>query len=355
VKREELILDVAKDMDMDLLVRARQTFFPESDQAALRYVDWSYRNNPAGPVYACLILEGETVAGQYVNIPISVILHGKTQKASYSLDTFVHPDYRRQGIFVRLAETLFRHIADEGCLFTIGMPNRLSRPGFLGSLGFVEPFGVYSFLRPLSLALGSGQLSRGILTGVPFGGIKRLIRRMRVLEFNRTEGPDDQWVDTLWQSCLPHIVLDLNKDARWVRWRYTENPRARYDFLTATERDGRPVGYVVWQHERHVFKRFERYFERGLSYLYLMDVVAEDLLTALCLVWTFINEIAKDHNFVRVTAPARGRLAYVLFSSGFFPVRRVSFIYRAHHQFVPAAGDLKGSKWPVTTCYWDVM
>ena len=299
---------------MDLILRARKEFFNNSETDDISYVTWLYKMNPAGPLYGCYLLDEDTIAGQYINIPIAVVVNGALHTASYSLHTFTHHDYRRQGVFIRMATELFQHISEGGCVFTIGMPNNLSRPGFIDKLGFVEPFSVLSYIRPMTIHPQAGRLTRKVLTNIPFGWIPRLAKKVNSLEFHKTSNPDSQWVDALWESIVPSVIFGLHKDSRWLYWRYIDNPTSRYAFLTATRKDGMPGGYVVW--------KTERCRARGFSFTYIMDIVSTDWLTAAALIQTFFDEIAMDYDLVRAIAPIRNALSYLFVTFGFVPVKK---------------------------------
>jgi GNAT superfamily N-acetyltransferase len=73
--------------------------------------------------------------------------------ATLSLDTMVHPDFRGQGMFTKLAEDLYGRIANDGMPIVYGFPNAQSHGGFVKYLKWVdlvEPLPI--FVRPLKFS-----------------------------------------------------------------------------------------------------------------------------------------------------------------------------------------------------------
>ena len=100
------------------------------------YLRWLYRDNPAGEVVGFnAVHEGQVVA-HYVTIPIQVEIDGGVQRGLLSLNTVTHPAHQGKKLFTRLAEQTYRHGAEQGHGFVIGVSNRNSTPGMTKSLGF---------------------------------------------------------------------------------------------------------------------------------------------------------------------------------------------------------------------------
>ena len=99
------------------------------------YLHWLYLNNPLGrPVGYNAYSKGKLV-GHYVCIPSSWSYENKTYKGLLSLNTAVHPDFQRKGIFSKLAEKTYNFAQKDEYDFVYAVSNSNSTHGFM-KLGF---------------------------------------------------------------------------------------------------------------------------------------------------------------------------------------------------------------------------
>jgi GNAT superfamily N-acetyltransferase len=332
--RTWIVHQVDPERDRDMLLRAREVFWGKPDED---YLQWFYYNNPAGTLFCALAMDGETIAGQYVVIPLNLIVNGELTKGSLSLDTFTNPKYRRQGIFTILAEDVFSCLIAQGFSMTLGFPNKLSRPGFLNKLHFTEPYRAYTMVRPISPIPGKHPLLGKVSARMPLGFFNKVVGRLKGLTFEQTNKPDIQIFDELWQARCGNIAFGHVKDAAWMNWRYLNHPRQSYQFLIARYRDGRPAGYLVWN-EKIRDLRF------GYKYLVLMDVVNTEWWIGTFLLQTFLEVAATSVNAVKALSVLWSPPFFQLMATGFVPVKPISVIRRLHENAtVNLAHRLTGS------------
>ena len=84
---------------------------------------WQYVENPTGTVYVDLAVAGNRVASIYASLPVRMRINGAVRLAIQSLDTLTDVEYRGQGLFVRLARSLFARATDERVALVYGFPN----------------------------------------------------------------------------------------------------------------------------------------------------------------------------------------------------------------------------------------
>ncbi len=318
--------------DRELIIRARKRLMKLEDES---YADWLYFDNPAGNLRAMLAMDGEVVAGQYVVVPLNFWLDGEKVTGTLSLDTVTHEDYRNQGIFTGLAEALFSRINDQGIQFTIGFPNENSRPGFLGKLHFEQPCSFHGFYRPVVPMPDWAIGLRRSVTRLPFLG-----------RIETTDCPDEAWLEGMWAKEREQKSATMLKDAKFVRWRYAQNPAQNYRFMTMSRRNGDPVGYVVWNEKSEPAPI-------GLS-TSLMDVVASDPLSAHVLLSAWIEEVRGRATLLKAYATIPTLESAILMASGFIPYGRKTFIARDHSSNQEMRRRLL-RKWPISKVYSDVF
>ena len=125
-----------------------RSVWPVNNRLTLKYLDWLYRENPAGRAIGCNAYHGGRLAGHYVIIPFSAQLDGQNFTAALSLNTAVDESHRGQGLFRKLAEATYATAAEDGIDHVVGIANANSTPGFVKSLGFqlvtqLEPYLIF--------------------------------------------------------------------------------------------------------------------------------------------------------------------------------------------------------------------
>lgn len=118
------------------------------------YFSMKYDTAYTGAQYTGYIAyDGHTPVAYYGVVPMLVSMQGKPVLAAQSCDTMTHPAYRRQGLFIELAQQAFVLARQEGIHLVFGFPNQHSYPGFIRHLGFVHQHTMmrYTFRFPGSL------------------------------------------------------------------------------------------------------------------------------------------------------------------------------------------------------------
>ena len=235
--------------------------------------NWTYRDNHTGLITITLA-EGEDgePAGQYAVRPVRMKIGDKVQMGTLSLDTMVHPDYRRQGMFTKLAKHLYAEIAGQGIPLTYGFPNKNSYHGCFTKLDWVDLVGrlplyvkVLSASAVLHTWIKSGLLASlvGPLARAAFGviGAFREGTFPADCELKRVDRFDER-IDEFWREASRAHGIMVARDRTYLNWRYVENPDAAYE-LYVVERGSSIAGYMVLKIE----KKF------GLQIGFLVDLL----------------------------------------------------------------------------------
>lgn len=99
--------------------------------------EWAYINNPSGHPVVALAYDNERLVGHYAAIPFPLKNgKGQTRDAFLSMTTMVHPEYRKYGLFVKLAEMAYEVLKRREADLVCGFPNSMSAPGFKKRLGW---------------------------------------------------------------------------------------------------------------------------------------------------------------------------------------------------------------------------
>lgn len=216
---------------------------------------WHYRDNHTG-LMAITLAEDETggIVGQCALRPVRMKIGEEIHLGTLQLDSMIHPDFQRQGMFTRLSTHAYKAAAERGVQLVYSFPNRNSQYVYTHKLGritlcdriplFAKILNVRNVLdrrignrRLLSLVAPVGQAATGILYALRRGTPSTDCRLEVVARF-------DEGVDRLWERASAPYGILVVRDREYLNWRYVENPTEEYTLLTA-KRFEETVGYIV--------------------------------------------------------------------------------------------------------------
>ncbi len=178
------------------------------------YFSMKYDTTYTGTQYIGYIAyDGHTPVAYYGVVPVMLSVQGKPVLAAQSCDTMTHPAYRRQGLFIELAQQAFALAKQEGIHLVFGFPNQHSYPGFIRHLGFVHQGTMmrYTFRFPRSLYHKLHfKLWQAFTAKSPAGISNSLLQ----------EGFDGVIYDAAWLAykCYsPSYVLNTAKGSTWLK------------------------------------------------------------------------------------------------------------------------------------------
>ena len=235
--------------------------------------NWQYRDNHTDMIMITLAEgEGGELAGHYALRPVRMKVGDKTCLGTLSLDTMVHPDYRKQGMFIKLATRMYEVAAEQGIPLTYGFPNRNSYHGLFNRLDWVDLCGRIPLFAKilnvrnvlsnrlsnrllLSVAASLGKAALSLFYAFQRGALPADCRLEEVTRF-------DDRINDLWEKTSTSYSILAVRDKEYLNWRYVENPTEEYA-LFVVERDHEVVGYTVLKCE-------ERF---GLQVGFIVDVL----------------------------------------------------------------------------------
>nr|WP_320013632.1 GNAT family N-acetyltransferase [uncultured Desulfobacter sp.] len=209
---------------------------------------WMFKNNPYGRIYAGLAFSKESheLIGQYTVIPTPINHRGNKVIGCQSVDTMVHPEFRKYGLFVKTAEYCYQELQKDGVKIVFGFPNHNSYPGFMRKLKWERiEYQTRYFHRLGSYRekiAGSLLLGRFANLGVKFYLIQILKYKIRNLKkqlgsvelhFSRTV-PNEY--EAFWQCIRSYDVCSIWKDSAYFQWRYDSSPRNDFIYAYLTQK-----------------------------------------------------------------------------------------------------------------------
>lgn len=205
------------------------------------FLDWKYRQNPAGPAEITLAWVDGVPASMACLLPVRMRVGGEQVLGTQSVDIATRPEYRGRGLYAAAARSLWSRVAGEGVALTFGFTNRFSTRLTLDALGRREVGPLPLRMRPLRPLAAVASLSRGgkgpalALPAAP----------PQAEEIERVVQLDARF-DELWERIAPRVDIACVRDAAYLEWRYARHPEFSYEIL-AWPRSGALRGYLVWR------------------------------------------------------------------------------------------------------------
>ena len=234
------------------ILRLERLVYGDAEVADPRFVDWLYRQNPAGEGMVWYVATGDAdapSAGHVAVVPLRVEIGGQAGIAGLVLNVVTHPRWRGRGVFTALLTHAVAENARRGFRYTLALPNPSSTPGFLQHAGFADAGRVPLLLAPLDPAAVAA--TRRGLTGLAVGIGARVLaaigatRRARRAQLPVEEVPAD-WngFDALWARLRVTRPVAVVRDRAFAAWRFAACPTRRYR-LHVVRSGGDVAGVVV--------------------------------------------------------------------------------------------------------------
>lgn len=208
------------------------------------FFNWVYIKNPAGrAVIRVAVSDENKVVGFYGVIPQKFVVGNKEVLGSVSLNTLVDVDYRRLGVFVKLAKDCYRDCRERNILFTLGFPNPFSYHGFVKKLGFFDLMEVPLLIRPY-------RVSRLISFGLKRRFLEKWLKPLDCLlvkKDTKVRGKivrlTDDSLNRLWKDSKKNYRYLTARNKTFIDWRLAW-PQRKYIYL-AHKVKGELLGYMV--------------------------------------------------------------------------------------------------------------
>jgi hypothetical protein len=236
-----------------------------------RYLAWKYDANPDyRPPVIFLALQSEQVIGVRCFLPMRWQVGSQSRGIAclQDVDTVIHPDHLRRGLFREMSLGVQAGLAKNGYRFTIAMSGNRKSIAALLNYGW-RPIETLQWCH-WRITPEAGKYLFGN-QGILQRAVRFLYRRLRnprrpkynpfkVLDrhFGRThpdnkmirliEKPEPEGMLDLVNRCNPTPILHQTRDLSFFTWRF-ENPKSAYRFLVYGEET--LSGYLVLQTNRH--------------------------------------------------------------------------------------------------------
>jgi GNAT superfamily N-acetyltransferase len=249
------IIRDGSEEDSEQILSLRELVFGEFEKEKLndQFWKWEFVEGPDGKAYIYVAVDEGNVVGHLADIPRRFSVNGHVVLGTFSVDLMVHPDYRREGMFLKLMHYATERVEREKGHFRTALPFREETiagllkcgweiagelPVLVYPLRFSGIIHRYLHFSPLSLLIG------GVARGGYFlfwGGKRK--EKAQGIQLEEVTQLDSRF-DRFWQKAMNLYVVMGIRDQAFLDWRYFKNPVRTYTFYRAIE-NGEMTGYLV--------------------------------------------------------------------------------------------------------------
>lgn len=278
------------------------------------YVRWKFDDNPDGKPFIAVADDSGRIVGQYALWPTKLRLDRSVIAGAQSLDTMTHPDYRGQGMFVRLAEACMDYAAREGIEALYGFPNENSFPGFVRRLDWDHTGNTSIWVRPIHPS-SHHRISRWIGPVVDFGSTLMPVGSTRGFQVQSgCPGKADlESLIEIWRECGGRCRVE--KTVERLIWRFSVHSGMRYRWISVY-RGSKLAAIGVWG------------VDRRTGNAQLAEVLAVDARGADAVVSATVTEAKQSRCPFLIAASTRNDLKSSLRRSGFIRSGSIPLIVR---------------------------
>lgn len=218
--------------------------------------NWRYRDCPFGSLTFVAEHEEEIVGHMGLFI-MDIKVGNRIVRGSQASELFVHPNFRRQGMFVAIGKSLMRQARAEKVLLTYGFPDY---PAYRGHIKYgwfdvamvpalVTYLNTYEAIKPkLKTPLVKVRTPMPLVRTLS-KVVDRACRKKRQnfpleeLDTIRVSHFDER-VDELWNRESKHYNIIVARTQSYCNWRYFDIPDVKYEVFSA-ERNDLLEGFLV--------------------------------------------------------------------------------------------------------------
>jgi hypothetical protein len=289
------------------------------------YWHWQFMENPAEKPIIVVAEDDSKVVGQCTLLPSKMTVKGEEILGGQSIDTMVSNDYRRQGIYEKMAFTSYDMGIERGIKIRFGFPSKPALQGLLEKLGgtLITDIPLYLKIYRLDNFLASiiklKFLSK--ILAIPGMLLVRLIYRETKInikekyEMKEIQNFNEDF-DKLWDRIKIDSPIMSNRDSKFLNWRIKDHPNIQYKTFGAYK-DGELKGYMILKVEN---RKVKGKFDIKLGSIVDMIAINEDVILGL---YNKSKEYFKDVQTDLVVCWATDSMKYkdIFMKLGFFKTK----------------------------------
>ena len=258
----------------------------------LRWRQWVQQGNPVRPAKILLAEDDGKIVGHFSLIFMLLKVGNQVVRACQVTSRMTHPEYRRQGMALRLQGQLFDETEREGVHITIDFPNKAGHAVNMRTGYVFDVATTHIVFRPLNwgnairLRIGSRVLSSfGATVGSILYRVFYRPKGVPVVEglTIRQISSFDERINEFWARVSSQYEIMVVRNKEYLNWRYAAVPDVDYSIYIA-EKGGEICGYLVLRYMRREHTRLAA----------ICDILTQSPQISRCLIWEAVEHCERE-------------------------------------------------------------
>lgn len=209
-------------------------------------IEWQFLLNPKQNQFVDIAIDEskQKTAAIYALFPVDFKLGNSIQIGTQSLDTITDIDYRGKGLFIKLAEDVYKKASKAGVSLVYGFPNGNSIYGFKKKLEWEVLDPVPFLIKPLKTRYFSNKIS--FLKFLPNINLSFNVFSVSKDFIVKESLSFPVEVNDLWQSFSKNIKVAVNRDKEYLDWRYIKKPNEDYKIVHCYDNSEKFLGFIIF-------------------------------------------------------------------------------------------------------------
>jgi len=232
------------DLNQETILDFKECFDKNDSPKILENIEWQFFDNTEKRSVVDIAKDkasGKTAAIYAISC-VKFKLNDTLVTGSQSLDTITDIDYRGVGLFIKLANDVY-HKAKQSVNLVYGFPNGNSIAGFKKKLQWHVLDPVPFLIKPLRSKYFTNKIKAlKFLPDVNLSFITYKDQKGYNIVGNHSFGIE---VNEIWQKFSQNIKVCINRDYKYLHWRYIQKPNEQYA-IAHCYKQNRYVGFIVY-------------------------------------------------------------------------------------------------------------
>lgn len=232
-------------LNSETLLFYKECFDTNESEKNIDVLNWQFfKNGIKNFVDIEFDTEKNKTAAIYATFSVNFKINNHLHIGSQSLDTITDIDYRGKGLFIKLAKDVYQKAADDGVALVYGFPNGNSIHGFKSKLEWEVLDPVPFMIKPIKTSYFSNKIS--VFKWLPNFNVSF----SKYSKSNKFRIEEDfsfpEMVTPLWESFSNKIGVAVQRDKKYLDWRYIQKPFENYKIAHCYSENNTYLGYIVY-------------------------------------------------------------------------------------------------------------
>jgi Acetyltransferase (GNAT) domain len=235
-----------KNLTADTISLYKKCFDDNGSSKKVENINLQFFSSPNIKGYVDLAYDEEKqkTAAIYAVFSVKFKIGNQIYDATQSLDTITDIDYRGKGLFITLAQDVYKKAQENGAALVYGFPNGDSIHGFKKKLQWEVLDPVPFLIKPLKSKYFTNKikaLSFFPNINLSFTGFSK---NKDYKLITKREFPEE--VDQIWNQFSKDIKIAVHRDKKYLEWRYLQKPNQDYQIVHCYDLTNKYLGFVIY-------------------------------------------------------------------------------------------------------------